>query len=200
MGSFYEAPRRGEKRSSGVTLLGSGPAAGLRGPRRGPSTSASFSFLPCEAVVTSLTGWLRGLRDRSCTARRPAVPGAQDLTGRQPGRLETRKGGASATRLGSAQGPGAASGTPGSRRGSNASIHRRKGGTGGGHKQGSAARREDKEMMPFAATRTDRESITVSEVRQRKTNTIPLPRSLKAAIQRNLYTKQKQTHRRRKQT
>ena len=59
---------------------------------------------------------------------------------------------------------------------------------------------EDNEMMPFAATWTDRESITVSEVRQRKANMIPLRRNLKAAIQMNLYAKQKQTHRHRKQT
>lgn len=62
------------------------------GPRRGPFPSPSFSLLPWKAVVTSLPGWLRGLRARSCTARRPAVPSTQDLIDQQPGQLQTRKG------------------------------------------------------------------------------------------------------------
>ena len=57
------------------------------------------------------------------------------------------------------------------------------------------------EIMPFAATWMDLEIIILSEVRQRKTNIIwyHLYVESKKMIQMNLFTKQKQTHRHRKQ-
>ena len=52
------------------------------------------------------------------------------------------------------------------------------------------------EIMPFEATWMDLEIITLSEVRQRKTNTIyHLYVESKKMTQMNLFTKQKQTHR-----
>ena len=58
------------------------------------------------------------------------------------------------------------------------------------------------ETMPFAATWMDPEIITLSEVSQRKTNIMwyHLYVESKKMIQMNLFTKQKQTHRHRKQT
>ena len=52
--------------------------------------------------------------------------------------------------------------------------------------------------MPFAATRMQLEIIILREVSQRKTN-ISLICGIKKMIQMNLFTKQKQTHRIRKQ-
>ena len=56
--------------------------------------------------------------------------------------------------------------------------------------------------MPFAATWMDLKIIIFSEVSQRKTNIIcyHLHVESKKMIQMNLFTKQKQTHRPRKQT
>ena len=56
--------------------------------------------------------------------------------------------------------------------------------------------------MPFAATWMDLEMIILSEVSQTKTNIIwyHLYVEFKKMIQMNLFTKQKQTHRHRKQT
>ena len=56
--------------------------------------------------------------------------------------------------------------------------------------------------MPLAATWMDLEIIIPSEVSQRKTNTIWYHLHVESSkmIHMNLYTKQKQAHRRRKQT
>ena len=55
--------------------------------------------------------------------------------------------------------------------------------------------------MPFATTCMDLENIMLSEVRQRKTSYVTYIWNLKKKmIQMNLFTKQKQTHRHRKQT
>ena len=51
------------------------------------------------------------------------------------------------------------------------------------------------EIMPFAATWMQLEIIILSEVRKRKTN-ITYMWNLKNMIQMNIFTKQKQTHRR----
>ena len=57
------------------------------------------------------------------------------------------------------------------------------------------------EIMPFAAIWMDLEIIILSEVRQRKTNiAISLIRGTLKIIRMNVYTKQKQTHRHRRQT
>ena len=56
------------------------------------------------------------------------------------------------------------------------------------------------ETMPFAATWIDLEINILSKVRQRKTNTYHLYVESKKVIQMNLFTKQKETHRHRKQT
>ena len=57
------------------------------------------------------------------------------------------------------------------------------------------------EIMPFATTCMDLENIMLSEVRQRKTSYVTYIWNLKKKmIQMNLFTKQKQTHRHRKQT
>ena len=57
------------------------------------------------------------------------------------------------------------------------------------------------EIMPFATTWMDLEIIILSEVRQRKTNiAISLIRGTLKIIRMNVYTKQKQTHRHRRQT
>ena len=56
------------------------------------------------------------------------------------------------------------------------------------------------EIMPFAATWMDLEIFILSEVRQRKTNIYHLYVESKEMIHMNLFTKQKQTHRHRRQT
>ena len=58
------------------------------------------------------------------------------------------------------------------------------------------------EIIPFAATWMDLEIIMLSEVSQRKTNIVwcHLYVESKKIVQMNLFTKQKQTHRYRKQT
>ena len=58
------------------------------------------------------------------------------------------------------------------------------------------------EIIPFAATWLDLQMIILSEVSQTKTNIIwyHLYVEFKKMIQMNLFTKQKQTHRHRKQT
>ena len=57
-------------------------------------------------------------------------------------------------------------------------------------------------MIPFAATWMDLEIIILNKVRQRKTNIIwyHLYVESKKMIQMSLFTKQKKTHRHRKQT
>ena len=55
------------------------------------------------------------------------------------------------------------------------------------------------EIMPFAATQVDLEIIILSGVRQRQISYITYVES-KKMIQMNLFTKQKQTQRHRKQT
>ena len=61
---------------------------------------------------------------------------------------------------------------------------------------------KNSELMPFAATWMDLEIIILSEVRQRKTNIIEyhIYVGSKKMIQMNLFPKQKETHRHRKQT
>ena len=57
------------------------------------------------------------------------------------------------------------------------------------------------EIMPFAATWMDLEIVILSDVRQRQISyDIAYMWTLKKMIQINLFTKQKQTHRLRKQT
>ena len=61
---------------------------------------------------------------------------------------------------------------------------------------------EKNEILPFAATRMDLEIIILSEVSQSekdKYNTISFTCRISKIIQMNLYIKQKQTHRHRKQ-
>ena len=62
--------------------------------------------------------------------------------------------------------------------------------------------KKKKQIMPLAATWMDLEIIIPSEVSQRKTNTIWYHLHVESSkmIHMNLYTKQKQAHRRRKQT
>ena len=59
------------------------------------------------------------------------------------------------------------------------------------------------EIKPSAATGMDLENVLLSEVRQKRRNTIRHPlyvKSKKEMMQMNLLTKQKETHRLRKQT
>ena len=58
------------------------------------------------------------------------------------------------------------------------------------------------EIMPFAVTWMDLEIIILTKVRQKKTNIIwyCLYVESKKMVQMNLFTKQKQTHKHRKQT
>ena len=58
------------------------------------------------------------------------------------------------------------------------------------------------EIMPFTVTWMDPEILILSEANQRKTNIVSchLHVGYKKAIQMNLPTKQKETHRHRKQT
>ena len=60
---------------------------------------------------------------------------------------------------------------------------------------------KENEIMPFAATWMDLEIVILSDVRQRQISyDIAYMWTLKKMIQINLFTKQKQTHRLRKQT